>query len=148
MVADPQGQILECKDYLAPIITPYEAMIAFNSDAQWLEEYYRLDFDDLASAGCEGSRIKLGNGGSMPSESALATQAQQSLVVSSVPSGGSHLAEVRSAADYLVHRRTWRGVDAPLVGSEAKGPASAVKGSSGRAAGYSHEKLADNDGEP
>jgi diphthamide biosynthesis protein 2 len=45
MVADPQGQILDSKEYLAPIITPHEAMLAFVSRTEWSEEGYTLEFD-------------------------------------------------------------------------------------------------------
>ncbi len=47
MISDPQGQILDCKEYLAPIITPYEAMLAFSPDSEWDERQYRLDFDGV-----------------------------------------------------------------------------------------------------
>lgn len=42
MVADAQGVVLDCKDYLAPIITPYEAALAFTGRALALPRY-RLD---------------------------------------------------------------------------------------------------------
>ena len=43
MVADPQGMILDSKEYYAPIITPFEAHLAFAGGAEWTGEY-RLDF--------------------------------------------------------------------------------------------------------
>jgi diphthamide biosynthesis protein 2 len=42
MVADPQGLLLDSKDYLAPIITPYEAWLAFTGQSLQLPTY-RLD---------------------------------------------------------------------------------------------------------
>ena len=48
MVADPQGQILDSKEYLAPIITPHEAMLAFTPGAAWAPADYRLDFGGVA----------------------------------------------------------------------------------------------------
>lgn len=57
MVADPQGQILDCKDYLSPIITPYEAMLAFSPAApDWDEAAYRLDFDGVLVSPGGGGR--------------------------------------------------------------------------------------------
>lgn len=50
MIADPQGQILDSKEFLSPIITPYEAMLAFSSDSQWDASQYRLDFDEVVSS--------------------------------------------------------------------------------------------------
>ena len=46
MVADPQGMILDSKEYYAPIITPYEAHMAFSGDAEW-NGNYSLDFSSL-----------------------------------------------------------------------------------------------------
>ena len=46
MVADPQGMILDSKEYYAPIITPYEAHLAFSGDAEWTGDY-SLDFSSL-----------------------------------------------------------------------------------------------------
>lgn len=40
-----QGQILDSKEYYAPIVTPFEAQLAF-SGGQWGVEY-RLDFEQL-----------------------------------------------------------------------------------------------------
>lgn len=63
LVADPQGQILDCKEYLAPIITHHEAMLAFSPDSEWDESLYRLDFgtDGPAQVGfgvdCPASRV-------------------------------------------------------------------------------------------
>ena len=47
--------------------------------------------------------------------------------------------QVLSASDYLQKRRTYRGLEAPVVGAEAKPVVKAVQGQTGRAAHYSHE---------
>ena len=46
MVADPQGMILDSKEYYAPIITPFEAYLAFSGEADW-DGSYNLDFTSL-----------------------------------------------------------------------------------------------------
>jgi diphthamide biosynthesis protein 2 len=46
MLADPQGLILDSKEYLSPIITPHEAYLAFTGKA-FDAAAYRLDFGDL-----------------------------------------------------------------------------------------------------
>jgi diphthamide biosynthesis protein 2 len=46
MLADPQGLILDSKEYLSPIITPHEAFLAFTGKA-FDAAAYRLDFGDL-----------------------------------------------------------------------------------------------------
>ena len=67
LVADPQGQILDCKDYLAPIITPHEALLAWAPDevpggGAWEPGRYRLDFDEvLAAPGLGQVRWALGS---------------------------------------------------------------------------------------
>ena len=51
MVADPQGMILDSKEYYAPIITPFEAHLAFSGDAEWTGDY-SLDFSCLQVSHC------------------------------------------------------------------------------------------------
>ena len=51
MVADPQGMILDSKEYFAAIITPYEAYLAFSGDAEWTGDY-SLDFSSLQVSRC------------------------------------------------------------------------------------------------
>ena len=53
--------------------------------------------------------------------------------------GGKQLAEVRSAADFMVTRRTYTGLEAPMTGAAEKPVEKAVLGRSGRAAGYQQE---------
>ena len=42
-----QGQILDSKEFYAPIITPYEAQLAFLPEGSDTNSSYRLDFDFL-----------------------------------------------------------------------------------------------------
>ena len=42
-----QGQILDSKEFYAPIITPYEAQLAFLPERPDTNSSYRLDFDSL-----------------------------------------------------------------------------------------------------
>lgn len=167
LVADPQGQIMDCKEYLAPIITPHEAMIAF-SRKEWDAASYRLDFQDLLIQGdiddtCsdtatnvqQGPRFSLIDGShhidSNENEedddgddgiqgNALAVHAQRALQVTVKERGDMRIVPT-SAAEYMVHKRTWKGVDAPaLTGAEEKEVVGAVEGRSGRARGYADEK--------
>jgi diphthamide biosynthesis protein 2 len=52
MLADPQGLILDSKEYLSPIITPHEAYLAFTGKP-FDAAAYRLDFGDLLAADSE-----------------------------------------------------------------------------------------------
>ena len=42
-----QGQIMDSKEFYAPIITPYEAQLAFSPGGADMSGPYRLDFDAL-----------------------------------------------------------------------------------------------------
>ena len=47
MVADAPGLVLDdSKDYYAPVITPWEALLAFDADLEWTGEY-KLGFQCL-----------------------------------------------------------------------------------------------------
>ena len=128
LVADPQGQIMDPKDYLAPIITPYEAMVAFTDESEWNQSEYSLDIGVFAS--CQSQQDG-------DASHALARQALDALQISK-PSTDKDIT-VTSSAEYLVHKRTWKGVEAPSAGAEHK-PASKVQdGQHGRAAIYTHE---------
>ncbi|KAI8103149.1 hypothetical protein M9434_005934 [Picochlorum sp. BPE23] len=131
LVADPQGQILDSKEYYAPIITPHEAKIAFSDDLEWEQHAYRLDIDVFPSP----EQHAMDPEG--PCQT-LAVQAQQALQITEPSQYGKKVA-IQSSADYLVHSRTWTGVEAPCAGGEEKEASVIVKGQDGRAAHYSHE---------
>jgi diphthamide biosynthesis protein 2 len=172
LVADPQGQIMDCKEFLAPIITPHEAMIAFTGK-EWDAASYRLDFQDLLIQADDtrsdtanvqpGPRFSLIDGshhidneeeeeeGEEEEDrskddiqgNALAVYAQRALQVTTTVKGGGDMTRIvpTSAAEYMVYKRTWKGVDAPiLTGAEEKEVVGAVEGRSGRARGYAEEK--------
>ena len=42
-----QGMILDSKEFYAPIITPYEAQLAFSPEGASLDASFRLDFESL-----------------------------------------------------------------------------------------------------
>ncbi|RAL37931.1 hypothetical protein DM860_000625 [Cuscuta australis] len=52
-VSCAQTALLDSKEFLAPIITPYEAMLAFNRGSQWTGEYVTEFRDLLGSAPVE-----------------------------------------------------------------------------------------------
>jgi diphthamide biosynthesis protein 2 len=45
-VSCAQTALLDSKDFLAPVITPFEAVLAFSRGREWTGEYL-LDFKDL-----------------------------------------------------------------------------------------------------
>ena len=129
LVADPQGHILDSKEYYAPIITPYEAMLAFSDDGEWEQHKYSLDLIPpvRVSEGGQG-RAELECG-------ALVMQAQEALQVADIR-GSTKDIVVSSSAEYLVHKRTWKGVESGSGPGEKKEATVISKGRSGRAAGY------------
>lgn len=46
---------------------------------------------------------------------------------------------VSNASEYLIARRTYKGLEAPMVGAPKQPVISAVAGQTGRAAHYKHE---------
>ena len=54
----------------------------------------------------------------------------------------------RTAADYLLTRRSYQGLEVPALGAEAKPAAVVQPGRSGRAAGYAREGQLPATGQP
>lgn len=161
MVAEPQGLILDSKEFLAPIITPHEALLAL--DGRPLEAgSYRLDYGELLA--WDASRRR-GGAAAMRAEAAAAARwpggkgseeeelesggggalvAAGGLQLGSAGAGGAGQRQVaaRSAAEYLTAARTFRGLETPATGAEIKPAELAVAGRSGRAAKYVDEPSA------
>ncbi|EIE23796.1 diphthamide biosynthesis protein [Coccomyxa subellipsoidea C-169] len=158
LIADAQGQILESKEFYSPLITPYEAQLAFAPEGGLVSNDYRLDFDALLSSTAELSvsereaapRFSLVDGGRYGSAvdrsvaAASTALAERNPHVLHMPEGPGRLAEVRSAAEYLVTRRTFTGLETPFTGAAAKPVVKAIVGRSGRAAQYEDETLNNN----
>lgn len=166
MLADPQGLILDSKEYLSPIITPHEAFLAFTG-RDFDAARYRLDFGDLleleqqqqtsSSAAAQGlSAGGAGVGGNITeidgSDDGEGEGVEQvSAAVGALVVGGrghstalttnkaGQQVQVHSAAQYLTQRRTYKGLETPATGGEILPAAVAVVGRSGRAAGYVDE---------
>lgn len=131
LVADPQGHILDSKEYYKPIITPHEAMIAFSDEATWEQHNYSLNLcvetKEKQTDCCQGQSCQT-----------LALQAQEALQISETY-GSTKAITAGSSAQYLVHSRTWKGVEAPCAGSNAKSASRIQKGLHGRAATYENK---------
>ena len=52
LVACPENSLLDSKEYLKPIITPFELDVALNSDREWTGHYY-ANFRDILPDGKE-----------------------------------------------------------------------------------------------
>ena len=132
LVADPQGMILDSKEYYAPIITPYEAMMAFSENAEWEQHKYSLELTVDATPNNDPTE----NAGSQVN--ALVLQAQEALQVADIGHGTKDII-ASSGAEYLVHKRTWKGVDSGRGPGEKKEASAVALGRTGRAAGYGAE---------
>jgi diphthamide synthase subunit DPH2 len=61
-IAEAQSLILDCKEYFAPVVTPYEAMLAFQ-DVDLDPSHYRMDLqclDDAEPSRCSFLTVLLG----------------------------------------------------------------------------------------
>jgi diphthamide biosynthesis protein 2 len=165
MLADPQGLILDSKEYLHPIITPHEAFLAFTGK-DFDPAHYRLDFGDLLQlegqsacgvqrnqdTGVGASVDRSTFGGNITELSDEGDDVDEQLAAAAgalVIAGSSSQAltgnkagqqvQVHSAAQFLTQRRTYKGLETPVTGAAVLPAAVAVQGRSGRAAGYVDE---------
>eukprot|EP00879_Flechtneria_rotunda_P019749 GHRR01020753.1.p1 GENE.GHRR01020753.1~~GHRR01020753.1.p1 ORF type:complete len:434 (+),score=158.75 GHRR01020753.1:401-1702(+) len=167
MLADPQGLILDCKEYLNPIVTPHEAYLAFTGRPFDVASY-RLDFGDLTGSELGSQQLskvsattmrqELGdnvNSHNADSESAggqlhsggyhgvaglaLSVAGGHGAVAPGAGMQNSKQLQVQSAAHYLMQHRTYQGLITPAIGAEILPVEKAVVGRAGRAAGYSDE---------
>lgn len=159
MLADPQGLILDSKEYLAPIITPFEAALAFTGQSLDMQTY-RLDFEPLLEMQVTAVGYEQ-HDEDVPNSHKHMNGTNGALVVSDVPGrqqgsvgasgrgeimlsgaasrGGKGEIVARSAGEYLAVKRSYQGLETPATGADIKSAELAVAGRVGRAAGYAHE---------
>ncbi|KAH8948888.1 hypothetical protein BDL97_10G001200 [Sphagnum fallax] len=165
LVACPQTVLIDSKEYLAPVITPYEAEMAFVEGKEWTGAF-SLEFEkmQISTEDSEETSDHTGVDGLdstasssrmlIPSEAAdhTALQLHPSSNLAVVSSGRMRTG-VKSSADYLALRsyqglemhQTETGTISPEDGSKEQQvvlPSSfgVVVGRTGRAAGYNDEK--------
>ena len=165
MVSCELTALMDSRDYMQPIITPYEASIAFSSGKMWMGEV-KLDFAsvpppaltaDDASDEPEFSLISGELGSNAPRDDVsrtmhdsvdaltgveLARRAEDALTLRA---SGSAAVVVSSGAEYLISRRTYVGLEpGPKrdddTGEITDAPLLAARGLSGRAREYSVER--------
>ena len=138
-MACPENSLLDSKEYLKPVITPFELDVALNSDREWTGHYY-ANFKDLLPGGKEYSefqkcqkeadfslvsgKIRVSEKNSEAeggSENALATQETQISILHK--SGGGE----------FLSQRSWQGLEQKLGETSAS---LFVEGQTGIASGY------------
>lgn len=152
-VSCAQTALLDSKEYLAPVITPFEASIAFNRGSQWTGAYvmgfrdlinlpqlkvenqdeearfsflqgrYVEDFDNQENGEQQSEALALANA----TEKALQLQNNCNSLIRG---------DARSGAEFF-RNRSYHGLNMP---SENTSPEPYFKGRSGRASGYEDEK--------
>lgn len=155
-VSCAQTALLDSKEFLAPVITPFEAVLAFNRGRQWTGEYV-VNFQDLIASNiseeveyAEEARFSFIKGAYMedshPQENdkehdgsslALATITEKALSLQHQhPNAILFKGNARSGSEFFA-ARTYQGLNMQF---ENPAPSSYVIGRSGRAAAYVDEK--------
>ena len=170
MVSCELTALMDGRDYMQPIITPYEATIAFTPGKMWMGEV-KLDFasvptfEDVVANGDDdddvqpefslvsGTYISPVNASSSAHDAddidaltgtELARRAEGAL---SLRASGVSDAVVTSGAEYLISKRTYTGLEPgpkrdDETGAIADAPLEAARGLSGRAKSYADESPA------
>ncbi|KAJ1295318.1 hypothetical protein BS78_01G215100 [Paspalum vaginatum] len=154
-VSCAQTALLDSKDFLAPVITPFEAVLAFSRGKEWTGEYL-LDFKDLISSEkqevastTEEARFSFIKGVYVEDNFRQENEerSETSLALAEVTETALNIKNQHndtilyqggaiSSIDYL-RARSYRGLTGEY---EDPAPDSILVGRSGRAAGYSDER--------
>ncbi|RCV32179.1 hypothetical protein SETIT_6G237100v2 [Setaria italica] len=156
-VSCAQTALLDSKDFLAPVITPFEAVLAFSRGREWTGEYL-LDFKDLitsekqeVASAAEEARFSFIKGAyvedNRAQENMEQSETETSLALAEVTEKALSIqnqnndavlyqGRAMSSIDYL-KARSYRGLTGEY---EGPAPDSILVGRTGRAAGYSDEK--------
>ncbi|GIL79542.1 hypothetical protein Vretimale_12223 [Volvox reticuliferus] len=136
MVCDAQGLILDCRDYLAPLVSPWEAAIALLGHHLDPDDY-RMEMRDVLELEAQYRQQPRQETEAEGTGMALQALGNLGLSVATRGTGGEVVA--RTAAEFLTLKRTFKGLEMPATGAFPKAPELAVEGLSGRAAVYSEE---------
>ncbi|KAJ1391784.1 Diphthamide synthesis DHP2, eukaryote [Sesbania bispinosa] len=151
-VSCAQTALLDSKEYLAPIITPFEAMIAFNRGSQWTGAYV-MGFGDLINLpqvevrNQEEARFSFLQGGYVEDfeNQENVEEEREALALVNATEKALQLrdncnslikGDARSGAEFLANR-SYQGLNIP---NENTSPEPYFIGRRGRASGYEDEK--------
>lgn len=157
-VSCAQTALLDSKEFLAPVITPFEAMLAFSRGSQWTGAY-TMEFRDLINSPSFQSQNEVDeprfsffqggyvdeqdheeNGNDGDEDLALAITTDKALRIRTDPDS---LAKVtpKSAPEFLA-TRSYQGLD---INHDGSAPKPFLVGRTGRAAGYEDERNPKNE---
>ncbi|KAK9666613.1 hypothetical protein RND81_14G198200 [Saponaria officinalis] len=153
-VSCPQTALFDSKEFLAPVITPFEAMLAFRRGSLWTGEY-TMEFRDLidmpsseADTNLAEPRYSFFEGGYVEELDveendndkdglALAVATEKALRLRDEDRNTLAKITPKSGAEYLA-MRSYQGLD---INYDGPAPKPLLIGRTGRAAGYEDEKL-------
>lgn len=141
VIACPENEIFESKEFYKPLLTPFEVELAFNNSREFAT-HYCLDFRQILP------------GGSNYVEFEASTESDVSLITGEVRSSekdifsadtmnalscrGSNTVAIGKAGASFLQERSWKGVEQRLGEDEIK---PAEKGRSGLPINYSSEPI-------
>lgn len=158
-LACAQTALLDSKEFLSPLITPYEAVLAFTRGSQWTGSYF-LDFEKLveppevvANNGCEEIRFSFIKGSYVEDDTfpddkdekgeraiVLANATQKALQLHESSANSLTMTGIaKSGAEFLASR-SYQGLE---MGKERHPSYPYIKGRSGKAWSYEEEVNAD-----
>ena len=144
LVACPETSFLDSKEFLQPIITPYELELACNKKQEWSGQLV-TDYRELLEGGEKFKQLSETREFGDECDVSLISGKVRSLGVRSGGEGGGELVVVNDKTISLVHEggggqflasRSWGGLEQELGQTEVKG---VVEGKKGIAAGYEGE---------
>jgi diphthamide biosynthesis protein 2 len=155
LVACPENSLLDSREFLKPIVTPYELMLAFGKNLYWNPSFYQLDFgkvlnqveeslelmkDEDQGSSDEEPHFSLITGGyglnkHFVSSARKEEEGQDSEALVKRWDGTVSQYSATSAAAQFLNQRSFQGLEQDLGSAVAE----LEIGRAGVAKGYSHE---------
>ncbi|KAF2321959.1 hypothetical protein GH714_004845 [Hevea brasiliensis] len=137
-VSCAQTALLDSKEFLAPVITPFEAIVAFGRGKQWSGEYV-MEFRDLINSSPVEAKTNLKKQESIEEDDgalALVNATEKALQLHDTNSASLVKRTIKSGAEYFANR-SYQGLD---MHNDNSLPEPYLIGRTGKASGYEHEK--------
>ena len=118
MIACPENDLYNNRDFYKPIAYPFELEMALNSNREQYYNYHITDYDDLLPGKryyCEIEHIK------EPTDVSLITGNIRETKIKNKFQGGSELAEINWALESIgqnLQNRSWKGLEQKLGETE------------------------------
>lgn len=141
VIACPESEIFDSRDFLKPLLLPFEVDLAFNSSREFSQNYC-MDFSQILPGGVNyvdfeattEPDVSLISGGLRGSKEDAPSVTEMNAVACKAD---GTVAIGKAGASFL-HERSWKGLEQKLGQSEVK---PAEKGRSGIPLGYENEPM-------